>query len=62
VNTASRMENAGEVNKVNISGNTYDRVRDQFKCTYRGKVNAKHKGEVDMYFVESFSTGAEFPS
>jgi class 3 adenylate cyclase len=62
VNTASRMENAGEVNRVNISGNTYERVRDQFKCTYRGKVNAKHKGEVDMYFVESFSAGGEFDS
>jgi class 3 adenylate cyclase len=51
VNTASRMENTGEPNKINISGNTYEKVKDRFKCTYRGKVAAKHKGEIDMYFV-----------
>jgi class 3 adenylate cyclase len=53
VNTASRMENCGEVNKVNISGNTYEKVKEKFTCTYRGKVKAKHKGEIDMYFVDS---------
>jgi class 3 adenylate cyclase len=52
VNTASRMESSGEPNKVNISGETYQRVQHVFRCTYRGKVAAKHKGEIDMYFVE----------
>ena len=52
VNTAARMENSGEVGKVNISGSTYELVKDQFQCTYRGKVMAKNKGEIDMYFVE----------
>jgi len=51
VNTASRMESSGEIGKVNISGNTYELVKDQFECTYRGKVKAKNKGEIDMYFV-----------
>jgi len=51
VNTASRMENTGETDKVNISGSTYERVKDSFTCSYRGKVKAKHKGEIDMYFV-----------
>jgi adenylate cyclase len=54
VNTASRMENCGEVDRVNISGSTYIHIRDRFRCTYRGKVIAKHKGEIDMYFVEPF--------
>jgi class 3 adenylate cyclase len=53
VNTASRMENCGEINKVNISGNTYEKIKEKFVCTYRGKVKAKNKGEIDMYFVES---------
>ncbi|MFZ4520547.1 MAG: adenylate/guanylate cyclase domain-containing protein [Bacteroidales bacterium] len=53
VNTASRMENSGETNKVNISGETYEKVKEQFQCTYRGKVSAKHKGEIDMYFVNT---------
>jgi class 3 adenylate cyclase len=52
VNLASRMESSGEIGKVNISGATYEWVRDYFVCTYRGKVAAKNKGEVDMYFVE----------
>lgn len=52
VNTASRMENNSEVGKVNISGTTYELVKDKFKCSYRGKIEAKGKGEIDMYFVE----------
>jgi adenylate cyclase len=52
VNTASRMESSGEVGKVNISGTTYDLVKDKFICTHRGKIKAKGKGEIDMYFVD----------
>ncbi|MDX2305116.1 MAG: adenylate/guanylate cyclase domain-containing protein [Microscillaceae bacterium] len=52
VNVASRMETGGEPGKVNISGATYELVKDHFHCTYRGKVPVKHKGDVDMYFVE----------
>ena len=51
VNIANRMESGGEVNKVNISAYTYDLVRDHFDCEYRGKMAAKGKGEIDMYFV-----------
>jgi len=58
VNTASRMESSGEIGKVNISGATYELVKDHFDCTYRGKVKAKNKGEIDMYFVNrSLSEG-----
>lgn len=52
VNTASRMESSGEVGKVNISGSTYELVKDKFNCVYRGKIAAKHKGFIDMYFAE----------
>lgn len=52
VNTASRMESSGGIGKVNISGTTYEMVKDQFTCTYRGKIEAKNKGVIDMYFVE----------
>lgn len=51
VNIASRMESAGEPGRVNLSAYTYDLVRDQFDCEYRGKIGAKGKGEVDMYFA-----------
>jgi hypothetical protein len=46
------MEASGEPGKVNISGSTYELVKDKFKCTHRGKIQAKNKGEIDMYFVE----------
>jgi adenylate cyclase len=52
VNTASRMESSGEIGKVNISEATYELIRDQFICTNRGKIKAKNKGEIEMYFVE----------
>ena len=53
VNLASQMEQHSETGKVNISGETYSLVKNAFNCTYRGKIEAKSKGEVDMYFVDS---------
>ncbi len=53
VNLASRMESSGEAGRVNISGDTYELVKDFYNCTYRGKIQAKNKGEVDMYFVNN---------
>lgn len=52
VNTASRMESSGEPGKVNISMTTMELVRDKFICTHRGKISAKGKGEIDMFFAE----------
>ncbi len=52
VNTASRCESSGEPGRINISGETRELVKDFFTCEYRGKVPAKHKGQVDMYFVQ----------
>jgi len=52
VNTAARMQENGEANRVNISGTTYEKVKDQYQCYYRGMVEAKNKGPIDMYFVE----------
>jgi PAS domain S-box-containing protein len=52
VNTAARMESSGEVNKINISGSTYKHVRKYFNCSYRGKVEVRNMGDIDMYFVD----------
>jgi class 3 adenylate cyclase len=51
VNTASRMESSGEAGKINISGTTYEFVKEFFTCEYRGKMPVKYKGELEMYFV-----------
>jgi len=53
VNTASRMESSGSVGKVNISETTYELVKDKFNCEYRGEVEAKGKGVMKMYFVNT---------
>lgn len=53
VNTASRMEQNSEANKINISQSTYDLVKEIFHCKFRGKRAAKNKGMIEMYFVES---------
>jgi adenylate cyclase len=53
VNTAARMEQNCEAGKVNISETTYQQVKDQFACTYRGEIDAKNKGMLKMYFVEA---------
>lgn len=52
VNTASRMESSGEAGKINISESTYNLVKEHFRCKPRGKIQAKGKGEIEMYFVE----------
>ncbi|NLL28744.1 MAG: hypothetical protein GX259_08095, partial [Bacteroidales bacterium] len=52
VNTASRLQDAGEPSKINISTSTASLVSDFFELKYRGKRPIKHKGEVDMFFVE----------
>jgi len=53
VNIASRMESSGEVGEVNVSGTTYNLIKKKFECVHRGKIEAKNKGAVDMYFVKS---------
>lgn len=60
VNTASRMESSGGVGQVNISQATYELLKDastalstgpEFSFESRGKIEAKGKGEIEMYFV-----------
>ena len=53
VNTASRMETLSEPGKVNISQSTYELLKDHAEYTFehRGKIEAKGKGAIDMWFV-----------
>jgi class 3 adenylate cyclase len=53
VNTASRMESSGAIGRVNISRSTYELIKDEpgFAFEFRGKIEAKGKGEIDMVFV-----------
>ena len=51
VNTASRLESAGSPERVNISEATHRIVRDFFVCEERGKIEAKGKGKIEMFFL-----------
>ena len=52
VNVAARMESSGEIGRINVSEFTYDLIKDNYDCTYRGKIEVKNKGKIDMYFVD----------
>lgn len=53
VNTASRMESSGKIGHVNISNTTYELIKNdaQFSFISRGKIDAKGKGQLKMWFV-----------
>ena len=51
VNVAARMETNSQAGMINISENTYQLVKDQFECEYRGEIDVKNKGMMKMYFV-----------
>lgn len=56
VNTAARMEQNCEPGRVNLSKATCDLVKDHYHCVHRGKILAKNKGEVDMYYASEKNT------
>lgn len=62
VNTASRMESSGAPGRVNVSRTTYELVKGAFACEYRGLVEAKGKGEVEMFFVDGERVAESTPA
>lgn len=52
VNTAARIESSSEPGEINISATTYQKVKDHIACDYRGMIEAKSKGKLDMYYVK----------
>ncbi len=56
VNIAKRIESACLPGMVNISASTYEILKDFFECEHRGKILAKNKGHIDMYFVHKLKS------
>ncbi|MBS4168698.1 adenylate/guanylate cyclase domain-containing protein [Parachlamydia sp. AcF125] len=57
VNIANHLQAQSEESKINISQETYERIKDIFRCTYRGKLPIQTRKKttgilMDMYFVE----------
>lgn len=53
VNVASRMETMSEPGKINIGENTYELVKNDFECEYRGEIAVKNRGAMKMYFINN---------
>jgi class 3 adenylate cyclase len=51
VNTAARMEEACEPGRVNVSEDTHWLAKYEFEWQDRGRVAAKNKGHMNMYYV-----------
>jgi adenylate cyclase len=52
VNIASRMETHSLAGRINISETTYQLVKDEFECEYRGSIDVKNRGVWKMYFLK----------
>ena len=51
VNTAARLEEQCESGRVNVSEDAYWLAKYEFEWQHRGKIAAKNKGMMDMYYV-----------
>jgi adenylate cyclase len=56
VNTASRIESAGEPGRINVSATFYQRIRDHVVAVSRGAIDCKNKGEIEMFFVDALKS------
>jgi len=54
VNTAARMEQSSTPGRITVSETTYELIKEGFLCEDRGEINAKHKGKIQMYYVNGF--------
>ncbi len=52
VNTATCMLQNSQKGKINISQTTYELVKQEFDCIYRGDIQTKNKGALSMFFCE----------
>lgn len=53
VNTAARLEQSAETNKINISKTTFEIVKNDFECELRGQINARNMGSIEMYYIKT---------
>jgi adenylate cyclase len=51
VNTASRMESQGTPDRIQITRATYELIKDEFECEYRGTVPVKGKGDMETWYL-----------
>jgi adenylate cyclase len=57
VNTASRMESAGVPGQIQITGATYELIKDEFECKRRGTIDVKGKGPLETWYLVGRKAG-----
>ena len=53
LNTASRMESQGTPDRIQITRATYELIKNEFDCEYRGTVPVKGKGGMECWYLIS---------
>lgn len=61
VNTASRMESQGKANRIQVTEETYQRLKDKFVLEDRGEIPVKGKGKMQTYFLIGKIDGHKSP-
>lgn len=56
VNIAARMQEACEPGQVNVSESAYSLTKYEFEWQSRGRIAAKNKGDLEMYYVKGVKT------
>ena len=51
VNVASRMETSADRGHINISRATYELIKEDFDCEFRGMIDVKGRGSMEMYYL-----------
>lgn len=51
VNIASRMQSMSKPGRINVSETTWQLLKDECPCEYRGEIEVKNRGLLKMYFV-----------
>lgn len=52
VNTASRMESLGIPGEIQVTADTYERLRDKYQFEVRGAISVKGKGKMTTYLLK----------
>jgi len=47
------MESQGVPGKIQISKTTYDLIKAEYDCSYRGTIQVKGKGPMETWFLEN---------
>ena len=56
VNVASRMESQGRTGLIQVTGETYELIKEDFDCEYQGTIEIKGKGEMKVWGVNRNKT------